>query len=174
MCICTDLLILYLQVTASVVAGIAPVTIIPETTIPLNRAQCPHAVTPTQPTTTHTFTPLRMPSPTPRVSETCDSLQQLASSSQLCITNVQCSGLHCELPGGVTGSFDVTVEPCHNPPAVNVVQRNALGEVIYNETLTKSRKENFGLGTLNINLMQSPNEDSISINVSQSLHVYLY
>ncbi len=161
MCTC-----LYLQVT--VVLGAVPVTIIPETTIPLNRAQCPHT---TQPTTTRTSTPLRMPSPTPRANETCESLQQLASSSQLCVTNGQCSGLHCELPGS-TGSFDITVEPCHNPPAVHVVGRNASGGLIVNRTLTKSFQQDLlGIGTLNTNIRQSPNEDSISISVSQSLHL---
>ncbi len=61
MCTC-----LYLQVTV-VVLGAVPVTIIPETTIPLNRAQCPHT---TQPTNTRTSTPLRIPSSTPRASNT--------------------------------------------------------------------------------------------------------
>ena len=160
MCTC-----LYLQVTVAVL-GAAPVTIIPETTIPLNRAQCPHT---TQPTTTRTSTPLRMPSPTPRANETCESLQQLASSSQLCVTNSQCSGLHCELPGS-TGSFDITVEPCRNPPAVHVVSRDALGGLIVNETLTQSRQQDLlGIGTLNINIQQSPNEDSISIRVSHAV-----
>ena len=78
MCTC-----LYLQVTVAVL-GAAPVTIIPETTIPLNRAQCPHT---TQPTTTRTSTPLRMPSPTPRASKTSALFQLSMTQSLLAVSS---------------------------------------------------------------------------------------
>ena len=68
------------------------------------------------------------------------------------------------------GSFDISVEPCHNPPAVHVVGRGPLGGLIVNETLTQSRQQDLlGIGTLNINIQQSPNEDSISIRVSHAV-----
>ncbi len=110
--------------------------------------------------------------PTPVFNPTCQALEQLAATSGTCTTSDQCTGLNCVVIG--IGSVDFRIEPCHNPPAVHVVGKDASGIVIVNETLTKSRQESFGLGTLNINIMQSPNEDSISISVSQSLHVYLY
>ncbi len=110
--------------------------------------------------------------PTPVLNPTCQALEQLAATSGTCTTSDQCTGLNCVVIG--IGSVDFRIEPCHNPPAVHVVGKDTSGIVIVNETLTKSRQESVGFGTLNINIMQSPNEDSISINVSQSLHVYLY
>ena len=105
------------------------------------------------------------PSPTPEVDPTCQALQQLASSTGACRPNDRCNGVHCTV--SQLGTFDLTVEPCHDPPAVDVVGRDISGRVLFNETITQSRQEDLnGLGTLKVNVAQSPSEDSITISVS--------
>ena len=109
-------------------------------------------------------TPTPTSTPTPGVVTTCQALQQLADTSTVCSTSQQCSGLHCTVTS--LGSFDLTVEPCHNPPAVDVVGRDSSGRVVFNDTLTDSRQEDLGLGSLNITIKHSADDDSLIISVS--------
>ena len=94
--------------------------------------------------------------------------------SPICVTSDQCTGLLCQVRG--TGSFDFKVEPCHDPPAIRVIGRNASEDVIVNETLTRSRQQNLpgGIGTLNVNIGQAPNEDSLSLSVSHVWTLSIY
>ena len=152
-----------MQVTAHLLGGII-VPLIPETTIPLNRQQCAF-VSHTPPSPQPTPTPSYTPTPTPGVDPTCQSLQQLADAYPVCSTSQHCSGLHCTMAS--YGSFDLTVEPCHNPPAVDVVGRDSSGTVVFNDTLTDSRQEDLGLGTvLNITIKHPADDDSLLISVS--------
>ncbi len=100
---------------------------------------------------------------------TCQTLKQLAATSETCSMSDQCTGLYCLVSG--VGSIEFQVEPCHNPPAIRVIGRDGSGTILVNETLTKSRQQDLpgGIGTLSIDIGQTSNEDSLSLSVS---HVY--
>lgn len=65
----------------------------------------------------------------------------------------------------------LTVEPCHDPPAVGVVIRDALGETLVDETLVSSRTQPIRwngvyLFDLIINISHMRDPDSIVLKVS--------
>ena len=145
--------------------GTAPVILIPETTVPLNRAQCGFsslAVTATQAIVPHTQAPT--PTPGTQPDPTCLALEGLAASGGLCSTRDQCTELHCELVN--VGTVDLSFEPCSNPPAIDVVVMDSSGNVLFNDTLSHSRVQRVNSAVvLNITIEQSPTEDSITLQV---------
>ena len=150
---------------------IAPITLVPRTTIPITRSACPHAATPPPSTGAVAFT---SPSATPHTGQppphpqTCQALEGVArGSSSRCHTVESCSALDCNF---LEYHARITIKPCDNPPDVGVVIRDFLGNVVFREVLVNSRTQPVQVGgrtlfDLIINITHTANPDAIVLQV---------
>ena len=163
---------------------IGNVELVPEHTIILDRSNCstapptgttPTSETPTEPSspTTETPTTANTSSPTASVPtdspDTCQGLQNAASSSSYCATNDPCTALECDIPA--TGDHaEMTVVPCHDPPAIRIVIKNEDDDILLDRTFDRSRDvpvQYLGIPvlTLRVTVEQLDNNSAIRVKV---------
>ena len=58
----------------------------------------------------------------------------------------------------------MTVLPCHTPPAIRIVVHNATGDLLYNETLARSRTFRQDFFTLNVTV-EHVSDEAIAVKV---------
>lgn len=165
-------LLLYcvVQVNALPLLG-PPINIIPRTNIPISRSQCNFPVTTRRQIAATSATAPPSSSPPVQHPATCQALQRIAqSSASQCTTVDSCTAVDCNFMSQYHARL--TVEPCHNPPAVGVVVRNNLGATIVDETLVDSRSQpidwnHIHLFDLITNITHRTDPDAIVLKVGQ-------
>ena len=147
--------------------------LIPSTSIPLDRSNCSSVATETPPTGT-------TPPTTPRVSKTCQALQQIQSTATNCETAPSCTSLLCDF---FLLHSNLTVLPCHEPPAIRIQVTSSNGSVLIDDVLTRSRLENVTFGgttLLRLNVSIQHTADAIllkvwlEIDISTKLHIFKF
>ena len=118
----------------------APIHLIPQTVIPIDRSQCNATVSTPPPRPTPTPSPT---GPSPHA-QTCQALQNVATNAIIpCHTSLSCSAIDCNatVANGQYYPSRVIILPCNNPPAVEVILWGPDGEVLQDEILTESRTQ---------------------------------
>ena len=152
----------------------APIVLIPETSVPVDRTQC--NATPTSPGPSRATTS-PVPSGTPPHPQTCAALQRIESSSgSQCHASQSCTTLNCDLAGGLYHAA-MTVLPCDDPPDIRVLVRDSADNVLLNETFSQSREvpvdiQGVHVLDLIVNVSHTHNPDAIVVGVSVWILVY--
>ena len=138
--------------------------LIPETRIPIDRSQC-------NSTETHVSQLLSLyPSPTPTGPsphvQTCQTLRRIASTpGSVCHTTDSCTALDCVY---ISYHSKLTILPCNNPPALRVAITNPSGTIVFNQTLTQSRRQPVSFGNIIFYVVFTISHTPNSINLKVS------
>ena len=163
------------QLSLSLQLSVGSTTIVPSTSIPIDRSQCdphhPSDACPMVPTSASSV-------PTSSTLSTCQSLRNIAGSAGTCMVDDDCSFLHCTFLNQYPA--DLVIEPCLDPPSVTVlVRQSEEGVVLVNETLTKSRTQPVTIGDqvvfdLTVIIEHRDNPDIIVLTVSLVVVTLIY
>ena len=120
------------------------VEILPHHIIILDKSNCSSNATSLPPPTSSP------PTPSPTSSQTCMALRNLTSGTHQCNTTHSCTTVECKAQGYHTM---MTVLPCHIPTAFRLIIHDSTGEVVYNETLTRSQNVSIhGMAVVNVTI----------------------
>ena len=117
-----------------------------------------------------------------RMQSTCTDLQRLADSGSgiICSRNPECNELRCNVTHfnirALVRRATITVLPCNQPAAAQLVLYNSINTVILNETQDRTASHPFGNNLLSVQLMvtvEHPTGSQIRLGVKCLVNVLL-